>query len=153
MLKGINKTGIRNKQMLLSAMNMCIIQLFGYSVEEAYCRLEFDFARVGSSRSDRKELPADEEFHIRRGSFSYGKEKTADVDGTGIVQLIGMFSFPITLSHNSVKQVQMKNSDVCHNSHRFSIAWKTCRGSWSKTGPKKRGRAGPVRRGCRCCPP
>ena len=71
-VKGINKTGIRNKQMLSSAMEMCIIQLLGYSVEEAYCRLEFDFARVGSSRSDRKEFPADEQFHIRRGSFSYG---------------------------------------------------------------------------------
>ena len=94
--------GIRNKQMLSSAKKMCIIKLLGYSVEEAYCRLEFDFARVGSSRSDRKELPADEEFHIRRGSFSYGKEKTADVDGTGIVQLIEVLSWPVVyLSHSS----------------------------------------------------
>ena len=45
-LKDINVIGIRNKQILLSAMNMCIIKLLGYSVEEAYCRLEFDFARV-----------------------------------------------------------------------------------------------------------
>ena len=45
-LKVINIIGIRNKQMLSSAMKMCIIQLLGYSVEEAYCRLEFDFARV-----------------------------------------------------------------------------------------------------------
>ena len=86
--------------MLTSVANGCIIQLLGYSVEEAYCRLEFDFARVGSSRSDRKELPADEGFQIRRGSFSYGKEETADVNSTGIVQLIGMFSFAITLPHN-----------------------------------------------------
>ena len=74
--------------------------MLGYSVEEAYCRLEFDFARVWSSRSDRNELPADEEFHIRRGSFSYGKEETADVDSAGIVQLKGMFSSSITLPHN-----------------------------------------------------
>ena len=86
--------------MLTSVANGCIIQLLGYSVEEAYCRLEFDFARVGSSRSDRKELPADEGFQIRRGSFSHGKEETADVNSTGIVQLIGMFSFAITLPHN-----------------------------------------------------
>ena len=85
--------------MLSSAMNMCIIEMLGYSVEEAYCRLEFDFARVGSSRSDRKELPADEEFHIRRGSFSYGKKKTANVNSAGKVQLIIMFSFPIALSN------------------------------------------------------
>ena len=45
-LKAISKKSIRNKQMLSSAMKMCIIQLLGYSVEEAYCRLEFDFARV-----------------------------------------------------------------------------------------------------------
>ena len=45
-LKDINVIGIRNKQILLSAINMCIIKLLGYSVEEAYCRLEFDFARV-----------------------------------------------------------------------------------------------------------
>ena len=45
-LKAISKKSIRNKQMLSSAMKMCIIKLLGYSVEEAYCRLEFDFARV-----------------------------------------------------------------------------------------------------------
>ena len=88
--------------MLSSAMNRCIIQLLGYSVEEAYCRLEFDFARVGSSRSDREELSADEKFNIRRGSFSYGKEETADMDGAGIVQLIVVFSWPAAyLSHSS----------------------------------------------------
>ena len=86
---------MQNKQVLSSAEIWCIIYLLGYSVEEAYCRLEFDFARVGSSRSDRKELPADEEFHIRRGSFSYGKEETADVDSAGIVQLIEVFSWPV----------------------------------------------------------
>ena len=91
--------GTQNKQMLSSAINMCIIQLLSYSVEEAYCSLGFDFARVGSSRSDRKELPADEGFHIRRGSFSYGKEITANVNGAGKVQLIIMFSFPIALSN------------------------------------------------------
>ena len=77
---------MRNRQMVSSASEKCIIQLLGYSVEEAYCRLEFDFARVGSSRSDRKELPADEGFHIRRGSISYGKELTANVNGEGKVQ-------------------------------------------------------------------
>ena len=100
--------GIRNKQMLSSAKKMCIIKLLGYSVEEAYCRLEFDFARVGSSRSDRKELATDEKFDIRRGSFSYGKEEPTDMNGTGIVQLIKMFSFPVTLSHN------------CSDSNRFT---------------------------------
>ena len=45
-LKANNIIDIRNKQMLTSAANKCIIQLLGYSVEEAYCRLEFDFARV-----------------------------------------------------------------------------------------------------------
>ena len=93
------QTGIRNRQMFPSVSKKCTIQLLGYSVEEAYCRLEFDFARVGSSRSDRKELPADEGFHIRRGSFSYGKEITANVNGAGKVQLIIMFSFPIALSN------------------------------------------------------
>ena len=88
--------------MLTSAMNMCIIQLLGYSVEEAYCSLGFDFARVCSSRSDREELPADEEFHIRRGSFSYRKEETADVNSAGKVQLIVIFSWPAAyLSHSS----------------------------------------------------
>ena len=86
---------MRNRQMVSSASEKCIIQLLGYSVEEAYCRLEFDFARVGSSRSDREELPADEGFHIRRGSFSYGKEETADVDSAGIVQLIEVLSWPV----------------------------------------------------------
>ena len=89
-----------NKQVIPSAEIMCIIQLLGYSVEEAYCRLEFDFARVGSSRSDREELPADEGFHIRRGSFSYGKEETANVNSAGKVQLITMFSYPNALPHN-----------------------------------------------------
>ena len=79
---------ILNKQMLSSAKKPCIIQLLGYSVEEAYCSLGFDFARVCSSRSDREELPTDEEFHIRRGSFSYGKEETANVNSVGKVQLI-----------------------------------------------------------------
>ena len=36
---------IGNKQMLPSAGKTCII-LSGYSVEEAYCGLAFDFARV-----------------------------------------------------------------------------------------------------------
>ena len=40
------QTGIRNRQMFPSASKKCTIQLLGYSVEEAYCRLEFDFARV-----------------------------------------------------------------------------------------------------------
>ena len=40
------QTGIQKRQMLSSASEKCIIQLLGYSVEEAYCRLEFDFARV-----------------------------------------------------------------------------------------------------------
>ena len=93
------QTGIRNRQMFPSVSKKCTIQLLGYSVEEAYCRLEFDFARVRSSRSDRKELPADEGFHIRRGSFSYGKKKTANVNSAGKVQLIIMFSFPIALSN------------------------------------------------------
>ena len=86
--------------MIPSAEIMCIINVLGYSVEEAYCRLEFDFARVGSSRSDRKELATDEKFDIRRGSFSYGKEETANVNCTGKVQLITMFSYPIALAHN-----------------------------------------------------
>ena len=92
--------GTQNKQMLSSAINMCIIQLLSYSVEEAYCSLGFDFARVCSSRSDREELPTDEGFHIRRGSFSYGKEETANVNCAGKVQLITMFSYPIVLAHN-----------------------------------------------------
>ena len=92
--------GILNKQMLSSAKKPCIIQLLGYSVEEAYCSLGFDFARVCSSRSDREELPTDEGFHIRRGSFSYGKEETANVNCAGKVQLITMFSYPIVLAHN-----------------------------------------------------
>ena len=92
--------GILNKQMLSSAKKPCIIQLLGYSVEEAYCSLGFDFARVCSSRSDREELPTDEGFHIRRGSFSYGKEETANVNSAGKVQLITMFSYPIALAHN-----------------------------------------------------
>ena len=37
---------MQNKQVLSSAEIWCIIHLLGYSVEEAYCRLEFDFARV-----------------------------------------------------------------------------------------------------------
>ena len=86
---------MRNRQRVPSASEKCIIKLLGYSVEEAYCSLGFDFARVGSSRSDREELPADEGFHIRRGSFSYGKEETADVDSAGIVQLIEVFSWPV----------------------------------------------------------
>lgn len=45
-VKVMNKKGIRNKQMVTSAQKRCIIKLLGYSVEEAYCRLEFDFARV-----------------------------------------------------------------------------------------------------------
>ena len=94
------QTGIRNRQMFPSVSKKCTIQLLGYSVEEAYCRLEFDFARVGSSRSDRKELPTDEEFHIRRGSFSYRKKETADMDSASLVHLIGMFSFSNTLPHN-----------------------------------------------------
>ena len=40
------QTGIRNRQMFPSVSKKCTIQLLGYSVEEAYCRLEFDFARV-----------------------------------------------------------------------------------------------------------
>ena len=88
--------------MLSSAKKPCIIQLLGYSVEEAYCRLGFDFARVCSSRSDREELPTDEGFHIRRGSFSYGKEETANVNCAGKVQLITMFSYPIALAHNGL---------------------------------------------------
>ena len=102
--------GILNKQMLSSAKKPCIIQLLGYSVEEAYCSLGFDFARVCSSRSDREELPTarsdreelptDEGFHIRRGSFSYGKEETANVNSVGKVQLITMFSYPIALPQN-----------------------------------------------------
>ena len=79
---------MQNKQVLSSAEIWYIIHLLGYSVEEAYCRLEFDFARVGSSRSDRKELATDEKFDIRRGSFSYGKEETANVNSVGKVQLI-----------------------------------------------------------------
>ena len=92
--------GTQNKQMLSSAINMCIIQLLSYSVEEAYCSLGFDFARVGSSRSDREKLPTDEEFHIRWGFFSYGKKETADMNSAGIVQLIGMLSFSFGLAHN-----------------------------------------------------
>ena len=92
--------GILNKQMLSSAKKPCIIQLLGYSVEEAYCSLGFDFARVCSSRSDREELPTDEGFHIRRDSFSYGKEETANVNSVGKVQLITMFSYPIALPQN-----------------------------------------------------
>ena len=84
---------ILNKQMLSSAKKPCIIQLLGYSVEEAYCSLGFDFARVCSSRSDREELPTDEGFHIRRGSFSYGKEETANVNCAGKVQLITIKAF------------------------------------------------------------
>ena len=85
--------------MLTSAANGCIILLLGYSVEEAYCRLGFDFARVCSSRSDREKLPPNEEFHIRRGFFLYGKKEPANVNGTSIVQLIGMFSLTIALMH------------------------------------------------------
>ena len=66
--------------------------MLGYSVEEAYCSLGFDFARVGSTRSDREEFPTDEVFHIRRGSFSYGKEEPVDMNGTRIVQLIGILA-------------------------------------------------------------
>ena len=40
------QTGIQKRQMHSSVSEKCIIQLLGYSVEEAYCRLEFDFARV-----------------------------------------------------------------------------------------------------------
>ena len=56
-----------------------IIKTLSYPVEEAYCRPESDFARVVSSGSDREEFSPDEGFHIRRGSFSYGKEETANV--------------------------------------------------------------------------
>ena len=42
----IGKKSKQNKQVLSSAEIWCIIYLLGYSVEEAYCRLEFDFARV-----------------------------------------------------------------------------------------------------------
>ena len=93
--------GTQNKQMLSSAINMCIIQLLSYSVEEAYCSLGFDFARVCSSRSDRKELPTDEGFHIRRGFFSYGKEVSANMNSTGIVQLISVLSFLLTVPRDS----------------------------------------------------
>ena len=94
------QTGIRNRQMFPSVSKKCTMQLLGYSVEEAYCRLEFDFARVGSSRSDRKELPTDEGFYIRRGSFSYGKKEPADMNGASIVQLIRMLLFPIASPNN-----------------------------------------------------
>ena len=80
--------GTQNKQMLSSAINMCIIQLLSYSVEEAYCSLGFDFARVCSSRSDREKLPTDEEYHIRRSFFSYGKKKSANVNSACVIQLI-----------------------------------------------------------------
>ena len=79
---------IANKQVISSAEVSCIITVLGYSVEEAYCRLDFDFARVRASRSDREKLPADEEFHIRRGFFSYSQEKTTNVNSSGIVKLI-----------------------------------------------------------------
>ena len=85
--------------MVSSAEKSCIIIVLGYSVEEAYCSLGFDFARVCSSRSNREKLPTDEEFHIRRGFFSYRKKEPANVDSTGKVQLIGMFSFSIALMH------------------------------------------------------
>ena len=85
--------------MLTSVANGCIIQLLGYSVEEAYCGLEFDFARVVSSRSDREKLSTDEGFNIRRSFFSYGKKEAANVNSTSKVQLIGMFSLPIALMH------------------------------------------------------
>ena len=83
--------------MISSVAKPCIIKLLGYSVEEAYCSLGFDFARVCSSRSDREELPTDEGFHIRRGSFSYSKEIPTDMNGASIVYLIYVFSFSITL--------------------------------------------------------
>ena len=57
-----------------------------------------DFARVCSSRSDREKLPTDEEFHIRRGFFSYGKKESANVNSTSKVQLIGMLSLPTALT-------------------------------------------------------
>lgn len=62
--------------------------MLGYSVEEVYCRLEFDFARVGSSRPDREKLPTDKGFNIRRGFFSYREKVSAYVDGSSIVQLM-----------------------------------------------------------------
>ena len=37
---------IAKKQVMSSAEESCIITVLGYSVEEAYCRLDFDFARV-----------------------------------------------------------------------------------------------------------
>ena len=73
-----------NKQMLPSVRKTCII-LSGYSVEEAYCRLGFDFARVGSSRPDGKKLPADEVFHIRRSFFMQGEEIAADMNRAGVI--------------------------------------------------------------------
>ena len=96
-LKVTNKKGMENKQMVTSAQKRCIIQLLGYSVEEAYCSLGFDFARVCSSRSNREKLPTDEEFHIRRGFFSYGKKKAANVNSPSKVQLIDMLSLPTAL--------------------------------------------------------
>ena len=54
-----------------SCRKKIIITLLGYSIEEAYCRLELDFARVGSSRPDREKLTTDEGFNIRRGFFLY----------------------------------------------------------------------------------
>jgi len=68
-----------------SAEKSYIIIMLGYSVEEAYCSLGFDFARVCSSRSDREKLPTDEEYHIRRSFFSYGKKKSADVNSACVI--------------------------------------------------------------------
>ena len=88
----------RNKQMLPSAGKTCII-LSGYSVEEAYCGLAFDFARVGSTRSDREEFPTDEVFHIRRGFFMQREEIAANMNRAGVIQLIGELSFALGLPH------------------------------------------------------
>ena len=87
---------------MTSAAKKCIIRTLGYSVEEAYCRPESDFARVVSSGSDREEFSPDEGFHIRQGSFSYGQKEPAYMDGMCVVQLIRMFSFPLGLLHNSM---------------------------------------------------
>ena len=76
------------------------MRLLGYSIEEAYCRLELDFARVGSSRSNREKLPTDEEFHIRRGFFSHREEIPTNKNRMSIIQLIYEFSLSNTLPNN-----------------------------------------------------